>query len=64
MNIDPGSFAAIVTLMLAMFGLAAWVGKISERVVNLAKAHDTWRTEAREDLKAIYERLDDIARHQ
>ncbi len=34
MNIDIASLGILITVLLALFGLSAWAGRLSERVGN------------------------------
>lgn len=46
-----------IGVILSLASLAFWAGKLEQRVTQ----HTAWRTEMREDIKGIFERISDIS---
>ena len=59
LQIDTGILAAVITILVSIIGLSAWVGALSQRV----KANENGREQNRADHQLIYTKLEEINKY-
>jgi hypothetical protein len=59
-DIDTGIIAVLVTVLLSIISLSAWLGSLSQKVKGHDKSIEKIHTENREDHHLIFTKLEEI----